>query len=324
MRTAATNSGDATQLLHRRAITLALCLPFSLRGPMAHAAMGAAELDLQFYARSLIGLPSAPQVQPNLLPLEPRQLDGELAALVVRESTAAVASALGTDSDDIIRLADVQRPRLSMEFDRALSSGAFGSGGYDTAGYVGARKAQAVPTDQFSLDLSLLALFSVLSDRRLSKAELAAFYARLGDALLKGLPAGTLLRAPAPSTFAGVTNGLRTLLASLKGAGYIREFAIDDSDADEGLWSQQNELSVTRLVITLTDSAALQASLLLNGRISPEVTGPLIQAYLRSCGLVVGASTEYFLDDTWRPNPLDYRPSQWVLDLSVRPGPMVR
>ena len=58
---------------------------------------------------------------------------------------------------------------------------------------------------------------------------------------------------------------------------------------------RRSELSTTQLKIALTDSAALRSCLLLNGRGSPELAGPLLLAYLRECGLSILGSSEYFL-----------------------------
>ena len=86
--------------------------------------------------------------------------------------------------------------------------------------------------------------------------------------------------------------------------------------------AQRNELSPTRLSLTLTDSASLRAALLLNGRAgaSPELAKPLLLAYLRASGVEVSESQEFFLDSVYRSSPLDYKPDQQVLTVTIAPG----
>lgn len=94
---------------------------------------------------------------------------------------------------------------------------------------------------------------------------------------------------------------------------------------DEALWARANDLSLTRLKLSFADPASLRAALQLNaatgGRVAPGLAVPLVLAYLRSLGVTVVARSEYFLDDEYRPNPLEYRPSSLVLELELSPAP---
>ena len=213
-----------------------------------------------------------------------------------------------------------------------LTGGAFGSGGYDAAASV------AVSDDsstQYGFDLTLLSYFTIFADARLARADVAAAQRRLGDALLRLDLLDTTVGSPGPAAAGGATTsaasgsklsesaaGIRGLLRALRSAGYLEAFTLDDSDVDDGLWAQGSDLSVTRLSITLTDSASLRAALLLNGRLgaSPELTKPLIFAYLRRGGATVTEAQEFFIDDTYRSNPLEYRANQQVLSLTLRPA----
>ena len=66
--------------------------------------------------------------------------------------------------------------------------------------------------------------------------------------------------------------------------------------------------------------ASLGAALQLNGgRVAPGLAAPVLAAYLRSCRARLKTQEEYFIDDTYRPNPLEYRPNAVVLELTVAP-----
>ena len=99
----------------------------------------------------------------------------------------------------------------------------------------------------------------------------------------------------------------------------------DDSDADDAVWSRADELSTTQLSITMDEPASLRSSLWLNqrsgGRLSAGLAPPLVCAHLRACGAAVeAASGELFIDGTYRDNPNDYRATQTVVQLAVRPS----
>ena len=76
------------------------------------------------------------------------------------------------------------------------------------------------------------------------------------------------------------------------------------------------------LTITLGESASLRSSLVLNGRggASSELARPLLSAWLAEQGVRVVEATEYFVDSTYKTNPLEYRPDQQVLTLTIEPG----
>lgn len=111
-----------------------------------------------------------------------------------------------------------------------------GPAGFDAAFSSDANLPQA-PNNQFAFDLTLYALYSQLADARLSRADLAAFDGHTGTALLKKFQPGAAVERSA-FPFAEVIGGLRSLLDRLKAAGYVRDFVVDDSDADEILWEQ--------------------------------------------------------------------------------------
>ena len=209
-----------------------------------------------------------------------------------------------------------------MEYTKVLTQGAFSKSGYDVVDAPSLRD----ESGQFGFDLSLLAYFSLVSDARLGRPEAQDCKRRIGDALLKRVAAAAGSAPPptpkaTPPPIAEVISGIRTLLEGLRKAGYVAAYQIDDSDADEDLWETRDNprLAATRLTITLTDSASLRAALVLNGRTSPELARPLVTAWLEEQRVAVSEATEFFLDSTYRSDPLDYRPDQQVLSLTIEP-----
>ena len=205
-----------------------------------------------------------------------------------------------------------------------LTTGAFGLAGYDAAAAVVTDTSDAA--SQYGFDLGLACLFSLLADARLERSDSAACSQRLGERLLALMPPPTdataVGRATAPPKLSEILGGMRALLDQLRAAGYVASWSLDDSDADEALWGQRSALSTTRLSVTLNDTASLRAALLLNGRAgsSPELAKPLLCAYLRARGVEVTEASDYFLDSVYRSSPLEYRPNQQILSLTLSPG----
>ena len=288
----------------------------------ALAAQGAAEMDLEFYLRGALGRPPPPPATPQA-PLRPRLLDGVFVARAVEAVEATLSEQLSLTPTALREAAASRRRGQALEYNRVLLSGAFGDGsGYDAAAAV----ETATSSSQFGFDLTLLCLFSILADARVPKAEAAVCAQRLGSRLLAAYgapPTSVVTTASAPTPpIAELIGGMRALLGQLRTAGYVSQFAIDDSDVDEGLWSARSSLSPTRLTVTLTDSASLRAALLLNGRpgASPELAKPLLLAYLRARAVDVTEVNEFFLDSVYRPSPLDYQPNQQILTMTIAPG----
>jgi len=184
-------------------VTLGACA--SLRPLPALAARGAAELDLEYYARSLIGKTAPPTVE-SVTPIAPRLLDRTVASGLLDALSSALATSLDVSCEEVGRRAAARRPSLSIEFDRLLATGAFG-GGYDAAFTAAANQPQA-SNNQFAFDLSLCALYSQIVDARLPPPALLAFNGRLGTALLDALQVQADRNAAAPKkTFGAVVRG---------------------------------------------------------------------------------------------------------------------
>lgn len=296
-------------------------------------------MDAEFYFRSLTGQPK-PVAAPQPLP-PPRKLDEVVVAGIIDACERALSASLKMTPAELREAAATKRRGLSVEFDRVLTSGAFGSAYDASSGFT-----SASVTQQYGFDLTLLSLFSVLADARLPRDAASACAASLGAKLLEAVcayspsarraTAATTMRvnaadgggggatpasATTPPRATQIVAGMRALLDALRDAGYIAGYTLDDSDVDDGLWAQRNSLSATRLSVSLRDSASLRAAVVLNGRsVSPEVARPLLAAYVTAAGALTADASEYFLDDEYRQNPLEYRPSSQVISLTIAPA----
>ena len=297
--------------------------------PPAFAMQGAAEMDAEFYLKGLLGLPTAPAAKS--VPLAPpRELNQAFVASTLRALEGAIAPALNATSGAALReAAAARRKALQLEYSRVLYNGAFGGGGYDALDESGSRSGG--DTLQYGFDLTLLSYWTLLADARLPRATTSAVSQQLGDSLLEALAPPALRAPPPPQTpaanakaesLSSLLGGVRLLLDALKAAGYVGSWSLDDSDADDALWAQRSELSDTQLTVTLTDSASLRAAIVLNGRpgASPELARPLLFAYLRQHGARLVESNEYFLDSSYKSNPMEYRADQQVLTFTIRPA----
>lgn len=306
----------------RAAFAMLAAMSPSLQPPQpALAAKGAAEMDLEFYVRGVLGQPPSPPASPVTIN-QARNLNSAFVSSSLDAVESALASSLATTPAVLRSAADARRKARGLEYDRVLSSGAFGDGrGYDAAAALSTGASDA--SSQYGYDLTLFCLFTQLADARLPRAASAECSRRLGDRLLAALPPPPSSGKATPPAIGELVAGLRALLGQLQTAGYVASWTIDDSDVDAALWNGRSALSLTRLTIALNDSASLRAALLLNGRsgASPELAKPLLLAYLRSQAVEVSEVSEYFLDSVYRASPLDYQANQQILTLSVSPLP---
>ena len=275
----------------------------------------------QSFTRALLRLPPSPPVA-AAPPPPPRPLDEPLAAALLERAAAAVAESLGVEIDAVTQRAAALRPSLAVDYERTLSGGAFGgASGYEASSTT--TRATRI-RDQFDFDLALLAIFSQLSSARPTAERAAAARAALGDRLLAQLaprcvpPLPAACRAGAP--LSELCGGLRRLLAALQSAGYLASYKLDDTDVDDAAPRRRPEpdaigRDARRARLARRRPAAQRR---------PRGARPRGAGARRLPALVRRApqdAEEYFIDDTYRPNPLEYRPNAVVLELTVARSP---
>lgn len=114
-------------------------------------------------------------------------------------------------------------------------------------------------------------------------------------------------------------NRIRALLDELVTLGWISGYHIDDFDGGPGsLWQDERRSSMTLYAF---DPVTMQAAQLIGEEeyeeISPKISG-WIKAFLKD-GSIKASLEDYYLDDAYRPDPEQFKPSQFAtqLDLSL-------
>lgn len=113
--------------------------------------------------------------------------------------------------------------------------------------------------------------------------------------------------------------GLRRLLDEFVSLGWISGYKVDEFDG--GLGSSWQDESRSSLTVYAFDPVTIQAAQLIGEEqyeeISPKLSG-CMKAFLNASGIKTSLE-DYYLDDTYRPDPDQYRPSQLAtqFDLSL-------
>ena len=265
----------STPLPLRRTL-VALLAAAALPPPASHAVQGAAEMDLEFYARSLLGRPPSPPPPPAVEIAKPRELDADFATRVVSAVESSLAPSLDTTPSDLSEragrqatsaLARVQsRAHLGRLWRRPwLRHRDWRERWRPYLLAVRIRFGAARPVHA----ARRRAASKGARERVLSIARRHASRGRNAIAI----SCRCCWDATGTPTLKSLITGMRQLLTALQTNGYLQTYNLDDSDGDEALWAQKSDLSPTRLTLTLTDTASLRAALLLNGRsgASPEL-----------------------------------------------------
>lgn len=113
--------------------------------------------------------------------------------------------------------------------------------------------------------------------------------------------------------------GLRRLLDELVSLGWISGYRVDEFDGGPGsLWQDESRSSLT---VYAFDPVTIQAAQLIGEEryeeISPKLSG-WMKAFLNASGIKTSLE-DYYLDDAYRPDPEQYKPSQLAtqFDLSL-------
>ena len=125
-----------------------------------------------------------------------------------------------------------------------------------------------------------------------------------------------LLTTTRPEGFLPLLRGAKTALQVLGQAGLFTTF---DLDLDDDAASDWDEGYSVELKVSVRQTATLGASLQLAGEgqaFRPDVSSLVLGSFFRRRQVTTGFD-EYFLDETYRPDPNDFRPElllqQWTL-----------
>ncbi len=111
---------------------------------------------------------------------------------------------------------------------------------------------------------------------------------------------------------------VRALLDALVKVGWISGYRVSEFDGGPGsAWQEEGRASLT---IYSFDPLPIQAAQLIGEEeyeeISPKVS-PWIKAFLVDAGISNTSMEDYYLDDQYRPDPADFKPSQLATEFDL-------
>mmetsp|Transcript_13196 Transcript_13196/g.32599 ORF Transcript_13196/g.32599 Transcript_13196/m.32599 type:complete len:370 (-) Transcript_13196:41-1150(-) len=114
---------------------------------------------------------------------------------------------------------------------------------------------------------------------------------------------------------------VESLLAKFRDLGWLSDFRLEEFDGAPGsLWQDEGR---GRLAVFVSNPLTMQAAQLLGEEEYEELSPKLSSALkwiLTNSGIHSVSFEDYYLDDRYRPDPLQYRPSEFAteFDLSMR------
>ncbi|GKY92483.1 hypothetical protein MPSEU_000218700 [Mayamaea pseudoterrestris] len=316
---------------------LVVALTFALLPPSPSLAVrGAAELDLEYYARDLFGgnrregnveTSRGPPMPP------PRNIEEPLRSMLLTEDASCIPKNVL-----VTMLARSKASSLETRFDmerlvqdrfvdvRSKSAKAF---------YARAPYAAETLSDQYYFDLSAYALWRTAGDLLSNPVDRDAFVRQVGrdlyqrmlsDKMMIAAPFNELSRFKISAT----TVGWRSMLDVFVTHGFIKSYRLTgaaESNSDEPDSNVFDELDDEALnngatvdcLLSIIEPATLGAALQITGeqsRFAPDYIGPTCAALLEGYGLKCTWET-YFVDNEYRPNPKDYFPNEQLIQFTI-------
>jgi hypothetical protein len=316
----------------------------------AARAKGAAELDLEFYVRDLVGgnkkegniLPSKngpPLPPPRTLkgPLIPMLLNKEctadcisVQALVeaIQEQDKATGRAVTSEEaivKDIQSRVDTIRERTRNSF------------------FIKAPWKEEDVSDQYYFDFTTYALWKTAAQMIENSPNRDCFMRNIGRLLISKLEKEKIVtpsllvqqKEQQPSKDNGVLVGsipaIMELLNIFKTSNYCKNFRIRSSDNtgaaddDEPVFDELDDESLgmvgtANCLVSIYEPATLGASLQLNGensRFAPDFVGTSLAAVWEKYGGIRTTWDVFFVDPEYRPNPKDYFPNEQLLQMTL-------
>ena len=310
----------------------------------ASAARGAAELDLEFYVRDLVGgnkkegniLPSAP---PNVNP--PRTLEGPLIPFLLNED--CTASCVPTRSLMEV-LAQTTNPSTPTSLEQSIRDkvATYREKASRSFALQKPWKEDRV-SDQYYFDLTSYALWRTAADLIPNYTSRDKFVRTLGGNLYRQIKDSKLLVTDAKGAgssnnqpLQGTVSEIIQVLELFKTSGYCKGYRIRTQDSENDKAGSNNSsnnnavfdeldedsllsgLSVDCLV-SVYEPATLGASLQITGeqsRFSPDYVGATLAAVWEANGILSSWET-LFVDPVYRPNPKDYYPDEKLFQFTL-------
>ena len=296
--------------------------------PAQARAAGAAELDAKFYLKSLFTGNKVVVDRPPPPPAPSRGIDGALARRIQQHVFDALLEARsrgqegtgGTRAELEAKYASLVAANEPLLRDRW---GALPGPVAEEADTLGSSRA---------LNLAAYCWWKLALENLPTPADRAAFARLLGDNICADvLPAAragsatgngsaaaaAAAKVPGAGDLSAVIEDAETLLTALRTAGLLKGYTMEVAEDGQEDWDSGYTVDMK---LSLFESATLPASLQLaaeNERLRPDLAGLAMGALFRRRG-VATRFDEYFLDETYREDPNDIRPTlllqQWSLD----------
>ena len=287
--------------------------------PSADAARGAAELDLEYYMRYLVG---GNKKEGNVLPSNmppmppPRELKDPLRSLLLNDScsqdcltTLALIEEIrfasaGPEEDPRLLERDIQK---SMKSYRDKAKNSF---------YAKAPWKEEKVSDQYYFDLTAYALWRTAADFLPDYEHREKFVRRLGRFIYEnGTKSGFLNARPLEdNSLVGTKDCLEEILDVCVNCGVCKGYRLGEpvtKNADKRpLFDELDDDAISSgasvdCLVSVFEPATLGASLQITGeqsRFSPDFVGPTLAAMWEARGIQSSWET-FFVDPEYRPNP---------------------
>ena len=299
----------------------------SLLPETANAARGAAELDLEFYVRDLIGgnRPEGNVQASRLLPLAPPRVlspfmegilnqDCSIECLATQQLVAQIRKRNNDKQEAAALEKEIQRQVATIR--------------------EGARKSffsrapweKETMTDQYFFDLTAYAFWKAAAVMLPNFVDRDMFMRNLGRSIYQRLVDDGLLQAKIDhhQSLLSSTPRVIELLDVFVSTNFCKSYRlgekIDDEylfldEIDDQAWAKGASINC---LLSIFESATLGSSLQITGeqsRFIPDLVGPTIAAVWEAHSSVQWES--YFVDPEYRPNPKDYFPNEQLFQYTL-------
>lgn len=320
----------------------------------ADAARGAAELDLEYYARDLFGgnrkegsIQASPL--PELPP--PRTLQEPLLSLLLPPTSDHDASLSWTTAAHCIPVTTLLSilPQTTKRDDSVLYTNLWQrvSSYRDKAQASFSKRApwqKASVADQYYFDLTAYAFWRAAADLLPDYADRDRFVRQMGRNLYRAMQETGLIRndprLESSGTLVETIPRVKEILDVFQSSGFCKEYRLGDA-VDSLMAAKNRKDESTRqqpifdsldddalmngatvdCLVSLFETATLGASLQITGeqsRFTPDFVGPTLAALWEDSLVGVKTSWEtFFVDNEYRPNPKDYFPNEQLLQFSI-------
>jgi hypothetical protein len=317
----------------------ATAVSWSIGVDPAHAARGAAELDLEFYLRDAFGgnpkqgsmAASAP---PQLPP--PRTLQEPLLSLLLDDECSLACIPCQALVQTIqIRNNDSQA-RIESDLQKRVASYRDGPAGRS----FGRRAMWQLPhvTDQYYFDLTSYALWRAAADLLPNYVDRFQYMRSIGKLIYQQATDQQLLKQTfsKPTTLSHTNTAITDILNLFTSSKYCKGYRItvqQDSSATPSAGStvtaafdeyDDDDLASgapVNCLVSIYEPATLGACLQLTGeqsRFWPDFIAPTLAAMWEAAVPGIQVNWEiYFVDSTYRPNPKDYFPDEQLFQFTL-------